>query len=122
MLREYEFTFVTRTDLSDGDRAKVLEGYESILKREGGEILKKDDWGAKKLAYPIKKHFRGQYVCYNFASVPSSIAECERLLKIDENVLRHLIVKVGDKVSDIEDRKAQLAKPAPEPKSREEEN
>lgn len=109
MLREYEFTFVTKTDLSDGDKAKVLEGYEQILGREGGEIIKKDDWGTKRLAYPIKKNFKGHYVFYDLASTPANIAECERLLKIDDNVLRHLVIKIKDDV-DVEARKAELSK------------
>ena len=111
MLREYEFTFVTKADLPETEKAKVLTGYEDILKRNGGEILKREDWGMKKLAYPIKKNFKGHYVFYDFASLPENIAECERLLRIDDNVLRHLVVKTHDRV-DIEARKAELAKPA----------
>ena len=110
MLREYEFTFVAKGDLPEAERAKVIHGYEEILKRNGGEVLKKDDWGTKKLAYPIKKTFKGHYVFYDVASLPENIAECERLLKIDENVLRYLVVKTADTV-DIEVRKAELAKP-----------
>lgn len=109
MLREYEFTFVTKTDSGDQDNKKVLEGYEAILGREGGVILKKNDWGTKRLAYPIKKSFKGHYVLYNVATVPANIEECERLLRIDDNVLRHLVIKTHDKV-DVEKRKADLAK------------
>ena len=110
MLREYEFTFVAKGDLPEAERAKVISGYEEILLRNGGEVLKKDDWGMKKLAYPIKKTFKGHYVFFDIASLPENIAECERLLKIDENVLRYLVVKIGDSV-DVEARKTELAKP-----------
>ncbi len=109
MLREYEFTFVTKADLPEGEKAKVLSGYEEILARNGGEIVKKSDWGTKKLAYPIKKNFRGHYMFYDLTAAPDSIAECERLLRIDENVLRHLVVKIDENI-DVEARKAQLAK------------
>lgn len=109
MLREYEFTFVTRADLPETEKGKVLSGYEEILAREGGEILKKADWGTKKLAYPIKKNFRGHYVFYDLTAAPDSIAECERLLRIDENVLRHLVVKIDENI-DVEARKVELSK------------
>ncbi len=108
MLREYEFTFVTKLDTPDGD-AQYLAGYEDILTVDGGEILRKDEWGTKRLAYPIKKNFKGRYVHYKLASLPKNIAESERLLRIDDNVLRHLVVKVSDRV-DVEARKAELAK------------
>lgn len=111
MLREYEFTFVAKGDLPEAERVKVISGYEEILLRNGGEVLKRDDWGTKKLAYPINKQFKGHYVAYDIASLPENIAECERLLKIDENVLRYLVVKINDTV-DIEKRKEELAKPA----------
>ena len=111
MLREYEFTFVAKADLPEQERAKVVEGYEQILLREGGQVLRKDDWGVKKLAYPIKKQFRGLYVFYNIASTPANVAECERLLRIDDNVLRHLVIKTHDSV-DVTKRKEELAKAA----------
>lgn len=111
MLREYEFTFVAKADLPDSEKAKVIGGYEDILKRNGGEVIKKDDWGTKRLAYPINKNFRGHYVIYDIASHPENIAECERLLRIDDNVLRYLVVKIDDEV-DVEKRKVELAKAA----------
>lgn len=55
MLREYEFTFITKADLPEAEKTKVLEGYEEILKRGGGEILEKKDWGVKKLSFPSKR-------------------------------------------------------------------
>lgn len=109
MLREYEFTFVTKADLPEAEKSKVLAGYEEILAANGGEIIKKSDWGTKKLAYPIKKNFRGHYAFYDLTASPESISECERLLRIDENVLRHLIVKIGEDVN-VSERKAELAK------------
>ncbi len=121
MLREYEFTLVAKADLPDTERAKVIGGYEEILLRSGGEVIKKDDWGIKRLAYPIKKNFRGHYVIYDVASLPENIAECERLLRIDENMLRYMVVKVDDEV-DVEKRRAELAKAAASVQRQMEEN
>lgn len=111
MLREYEFTVVAKADLPEGERAKVFENYENIMKRGGGQLLRRDDWGVKKLSYPIKKNFRGHYVFYDIASTPADIAECERLMRIDDNMLRYMVIKTHDEV-DVETRKAELAKNA----------
>ncbi len=111
MLREYEFTLVAKADLPDSEKQKLFAGYEEILLRNGGSLLRRDDWGAKRLAFPIRKNFRGHYMLYDAASTPDNIAECERLLRIDENVLRFMVVKIDDEV-DIEARKIELAKAA----------
>lgn len=109
MHREYEFTIITNGQLTEADTASVLEKYENLLTAEGGAIIKKDVWGSRKLAYPVKKHYRGHYTCYDLSALPSSIAEAERLMKIDENVLRYLNLKLDDKV-DVDLRKAEIAK------------
>lgn len=113
MLREYDFTIITKGELSEGDSQNVLKGYENLMVNEGGEILKKDDWGVKRLTYPIKKSFRGYYTNYDFVGKPESLAEMERLMRIDDNVLRYLLVRIDetdDGITDIEARKAELAK------------
>ncbi len=111
MLREYEFTIITKSDLPDEERTKVLSRYEKLIMGKNGEILKKDAWGSKKLAFPMKKQFRGFYTYYDFVSEePAELKEAERLLRIDENVLRYLLIKTSDRV-DPEARKVELAKP-----------
>ncbi len=113
MLREYDFTIITKGDLSEGEAAKVLEGYEALMTKDGGEILKRDPWGTKKLAFPMKKSFRGNYVNYDFIGAPANLAEMERLMRIDDNVLRYLMVRLddtGDAGVDVAARKAELVK------------
>ena len=110
-MREYEFTVITKSDLPDADKAKVLENYEGILKRGGGEILKKEEWGSKRMSYPIKKQFRGSYAFYDMTSTAADVAEAERLMRIDDNILRYLVIKINDNV-DVEQRRADLLKAA----------
>lgn len=112
MLREYEFTLIAKGDLIEAERAKVFSKYEEIFKREGGEILERNDWGVKKMAYPIKKSAKGHYVWYDLACVPENLAECERLMRIDDNVLRFLAIKSKDSVN-LEERKSEIAKKTP---------
>ena len=120
MLREYDFTIITKGDLPEVEALKVLEGYEALMTKDGGEILKKDPWGNKKLVFPIKKCFRGNYINYDFVGTPENLAEMERLMRIDDNVLRHLVVRLesGDGDIDIEARKADLAKQEREARER----
>jgi small subunit ribosomal protein S6 len=109
-MREYEFTIITRADMPDPERTQVLEKYEALLYTEVGELLKKDDWGVRRFAYPIKKKFRGHYTVYDFAgSDTANLKEAERLLRIDDNVLRYLLVRTRDKI-DVEQRREELAK------------
>lgn len=112
MLREYDFTVIVRGELPESEAVKALGQYESLMVGEGGEVLKKDDWGIKRLAYPIKKSFRGYYVNYDFVGHPGSVAEMERLMRLDDNILRYLVVRVSeDKKGDIDisARKVELA-------------
>jgi small subunit ribosomal protein S6 len=96
VLREYDFTVIVRGDLPESEASKALNQYENLMAVEGGEVLKKDDWGVKRLAYPIKKSYRGYYVNYDFVGQPSSVAEIERLMRIDDNILRYLVVRVNE--------------------------
>ena len=106
---EYEFTYITKADIPEADKAKVITKYENVFLNAGGQVLKKDDWGVKRLAFPIKRQYRGHYWHYDFVTQPENITEAERLMRIDENVLRYMSIKVGAEV-DIEKRKQELVK------------
>ena len=108
MHREYEVTIIFNAQISPDIFKKTVEKYETILLTEGGQVVKKDDWGVKKLAYPIKKQFRGRYVHYDLLCKPEHLKEAERLMLIDENVLRYLNILLGESV-DVEKRRLELA-------------
>ncbi len=109
MLREYEFTVIIKGELSDADRLKSLDKYEAILLQDGGQVIQKNDWGVKKMAFPIKRSYKGHYVNYDLTTTSAHLIEAERLMRIDDNILRYLSVKIGEDV-DIEERKVELAK------------
>lgn len=111
MLREYEFTIISNPHLNEQDTGKLHKKYLDILTADGGQIIKKDDWGTKKLAYTMKGFFKGQYTCFDYVGKPEHLAEAERLLRIDDDVLRYMSVKLGDDVN-VDERKAELAKAA----------
>jgi small subunit ribosomal protein S6 len=109
LLREYEITIVANSQLPEEETKKLHKKYEGILLQEGGEVIKKSHWGNKKLAFPIKKQFRGNFVHYDLTTKSDLLAEAERLMRIDENVLRYLSIRIGENV-DPNERKAELAK------------
>ena len=109
-LREYEFTYIARADLGEADKTKLINKYEKLL-TDGGEVLRKDDWGIKRLAFPIKKQYKGHYFHYDFVGKAENVAEAERLMRIDEGILRFLAINVGEDI-DVAERKDELAKMA----------
>ncbi|MBI2602525.1 MAG: 30S ribosomal protein S6 [Deltaproteobacteria bacterium] len=109
MLREYEVTIIVNAQLSPDASKKTLEKYEEIILQDGGAIVRKAEWGFKKLAFPIKGQFRGRYIHYDLSARPEHLKEAERLMRIDENVLRYLNVRIGENV-DVNERKAELAR------------
>ena len=109
MLREYELTIVANAHIGDEDSNRLFEKYEGIFLGKTGEIIRKDEWGVKRLAYPINKQFRARYVHYDMATRPQDLAEAERLMRLDDNVLRFMAVRLADEV-DVQARKIEIAK------------
>ncbi len=91
-MREYETIFVTKPDGAEEDRQKLIDKISELISKKNGEISKNDDWGVKRLAYPIKKYEKGRYTYLRYTFDPAGAEEIERTLRIDENVLRHLTV------------------------------
>ena len=108
-MREYEVTIIGNAQLSEEASKKLFKRYEDILCAEGGEILRRDEWGAKRMAFPINKQFRGKYVNYDLTALPVQLAEAERLMRIDDNILRYMSVKLGENI-DVEARKKEIVK------------
>jgi small subunit ribosomal protein S6 len=113
-MREYEAMIVAKADLPEAELTKMVSKWESIVAVDGGQIIKKDVWGPRRLSYPINKQNRGSYYVYDLATSSDNIAELSRILKIDqENVLRSIIIKLADHV-DVDARRIELQKKAEE--------
>jgi small subunit ribosomal protein S6 len=104
-MRRYESVIILDPELPDEDVQNFTERYSTLLKTNGGEIIKIEDWGFKKLAYLVKKKDRGRYILFDFVGMPAAIAEMERQLKITDEVMKFLSVKLDDDV-DLEAFKA----------------
>lgn len=91
-MRKYELMFIVRSDIEQEAVDAVVEKFLNII-RDGGEIEKQEVIGKKRLAYEIDKHRDGIYVLVNFTAPAAVVAELDRVIKISDEVIRHLIVK-----------------------------
>ncbi|GAA0702485.1 30S ribosomal protein S6 [Paraclostridium ghonii] len=90
-MKNYELVFVLKPNTDEETKAAVLNKVKEVVATEG-EVETVDTWGNKKLAYPIAKFTEGYYVLVNFKSGIEVPKEIDRNLKINENVIRHMIV------------------------------
>jgi small subunit ribosomal protein S6 len=95
-MRRYETIFIIRPTIAEDEITGIIEKVNSIIDADGGTFIKVDKWGLKKLAYLIKKESQGHYVYVDYASVSASVAEMERIFRIDDRVLKYLTVKLAD--------------------------
>ncbi len=87
-MRTYETIFIVHPDVAGDAYTATVDKFKGILADQGAEILKVDEWGARKLAYPVKKQNRGSYVLVVYQAGPTVIAEFERRMRIDENIIK----------------------------------
>jgi len=89
---KYETVFVVSTKLGEEGAAALVEKFKARIARNG-TVESVDDWGKRRLAYPINKETEGYYTLINFESTPDYTAELDRRFKITEGVLRSIIIK-----------------------------
>ncbi len=90
----YEHVFIARQDLAPAQVEELTNKYAGVIESMGGKVTKREDWGLRNLAYRIKKNRKGYYVLMNIDAPAEAVKEMERLIRIDEDIIRHLTVKV----------------------------
>jgi small subunit ribosomal protein S6 len=90
----YENVFIARQDISGAQVDALADGFTQLIAEQGGEIKKREYWGLRNLAYRMKKNRKGHYVLFNIEAPPAAIAELERTMRINEDVLRYLTLRV----------------------------
>lgn len=90
----YEYTFIARQDLSLAQVEALTKSYVDLIKNNGGDVKEQEYWGLKQLAYPIRKNAKGHYVFFRMKASADALNELNRQVKINENILRNLVVKV----------------------------
>jgi small subunit ribosomal protein S6 len=88
-LREYEVVFVLTPNADNTEAERINGKVNEVVSSFGGKLLKLDNWGRRKLAYPIKRNSRGIFVYAKFIAKPGVVAEIERNLRIADSVLRY---------------------------------
>ncbi len=90
----YENVFVVRQDVASSQVESLVEQFENLVKENGGTVAKKEFWGLRGLAYRIRKNRKAHYVLLNLDCPPAAVQELERNMRISEDVLRYLTVRV----------------------------
>ena len=95
-MANYEIVLIARQDLGASQVNSLVSDLSEVLKKEGGEVVKVDNWGLKNLAYRIKKNRKGHYVLLNIVAPAKAIFEYERLMRLNEDVIRYMTIKVDE--------------------------
>src|SRR6266481_1755287 len=90
----YENVFIARQDATAAQVEALTDTFTGIITEQGGQVTKKEYWGLRNLAYRIKKNRKGHYTLLNIDAPPAAVAEMERNMRISEDVIRLLTVKV----------------------------
>src|SRR5215475_4856948 len=98
--RTYEVMYIVDPETADEKIGKLNEAVGKLIEKEGGTVVRMDDIGRKRLAYPIQKKEEGYYVLFEIEGTGQEIAELERRMRVNDMIMRYLTVRVD------EDRKA----------------
>jgi small subunit ribosomal protein S6 len=90
----YENIFIARQDISASQVDALADGFTTVITEQGGQVAKREYWGLRNISYRIKKNRKGHYVLFNIDAPPAAISELERTMRINEDVLRYLTVRV----------------------------
>jgi small subunit ribosomal protein S6 len=121
MERFYEVMYIVRPDVEDADVDKLIEGFEQTVTNGGGNVRSTEKWGRRKLAYTVRKFNDGNYILMTIDADGALVAELERRLRVTEQVIKFITVRMDeeqkrlDKVKAIRaSRKKVSAQPAAE--------
>lgn len=112
-MREYETVYLLKPDLPVEQLSALKEKFSTAISKGEGHILSVGDWGKRKLAYDLKKNRYGHYIYLQYLSDGSLVKNLERLLKLDDSVLKFITVKLAEHVSTDERLKNKGEAPLP---------
>jgi small subunit ribosomal protein S6 len=90
----YENVFIARQDISGAQVDVLADDFTQLVADNGGEVKKREYWGLRNLAYRMRKNRKGHYVLMNIEAPPAALAELERMMRINEDVIRYLTIRV----------------------------
>lgn len=92
----YEGVFIARQDASAAQVDGLQDTFAALIEEKGGKVTKREYWGLRNIAYRMKKNRKGHYVLFNIDAPSEAIDELDRQLRLNEDVLRHLVVRVEE--------------------------
>ena len=111
-MRKYELMFIVRPDVPEEEIAKVVTQMEGVVTEKGGKIDKVDRMGRRRLAYRVHRYREGHYVLFTVEGDGEMVREFERRLKVNDNIIKHLSVRVDEELKRAEKMKAWRTKQA----------
>lgn len=94
--RTYEVMYIVDPDTPAEKIGKLNEAVGKLVKKQGGDVVKLDDWGLRDLAYPIQKKTQGHYVLFEITGTGQEIAELERRMRVNDMIMRYITVRVDE--------------------------
>ena len=94
MNEAYESVFIARQDVSTSQVESLTKDFSTVIENAGGKIHKHEYWGLRTLAYRVKKNRKGHYVMMNLEVNPETLAEYERLMGLNEDILRFINIAI----------------------------
>ena len=104
-MRRYETIFIASPTLTDEQADELVRQFEGIIAEQGGELLKTEKWGRKKLAYEVQKFSEGYYTLFDMNAGSSLIAELERRFRNHDSVIKYLSVRMDEQTKAAERQK-----------------
>ena len=95
-MNKYETIFIINTSADEAKKKELVEKFSALI-NSNGKVESVDEWGLKKLAYPVQKQKEGYYVLVNFEAKPELIAELERVYRITDDIMKFITVKKENK-------------------------
>ena len=99
MRRDYELGFILNPEVSEDEIRSLLDRIEQIVANYGGQIFKVNQWGRRRLAYPIERHRDGYYIFIDMTLTPETVTEIERTLRVSETVFRYMMKRRDPKTA-----------------------
>ncbi len=93
MKRDYELGFILNPEVNEEQTGVILTRISQIVSNYDGQIVRVNQWGRRRMAYPIDHHRDGHYIFMDMILTPETVAELDRTLKVSEDVLRHMVVR-----------------------------
>jgi small subunit ribosomal protein S6 len=97
-MRLYDVVVLVTPDLTDEDAAKTVAEYKKIFATGGGNFVKEESWGKRRLAFPILRKREAHYHYWQVETTPALVAEAERRMRLSDQILRHLAVRVDEEL------------------------